>query len=101
MPSIGSQGSAVKAAKSSLGELETMLGESPSPDRVCLKLAQILRVRRNEVALLRLDKGSLRFVFPPELRSAGVLPLNGSAGGARPAFNPAPLLYNIFIRAIQ
>src|ERR1700691_5962400 len=98
MPSIGSQGSAVKAAKSSLGELETMLGESPSPDRVCLKLAQILRVRRNEVALLRLDKGSLRFVFPPELRSAGVLPLNGSAVAARTASTRTPLLSNAFMR---
>src|ERR1700691_6029001 len=98
MPSIGSQGSAVKAAKSSLGELETMLGESPSPDRVCLKLAQILRVRRNEVALLRLEKGSLRFIFPPELRSAGVLPLNGSAGAARTASTSIPLLSNTFMR---
>jgi hypothetical protein len=98
MPSIGSQGSAVKAAKASLGELETMLGESPSPDRVCLKLAQILRVRRNEVALLRLDKGSLRFVFPPELRSAGVLPLNGSAVAARTASTRTPLLSNAFMR---
>lgn len=89
---------AANAAKASLGDLETMLAESPSSDRACLKLAQILRVRRNEVALLRLEKGSLRFVFPPELRSAGVLPLTGSAIAARTAATRTPLLSNTFMR---
>jgi CBS domain-containing protein len=98
MSSTGNQGSAAKAAKASLGELESMLSESPSSDRVCLKLAQLLQVRRNEVALLRLEKGSLRFVFPPELRSAGVLPLNGSAVAARTASTRTPLLSNAFMR---
>src|SRR5258708_19547627 len=74
-----------------------MLSESPSSDRVCLKLAQILRVRRSEVALLRLDKGSLRFIFPPELRAAGVLPLSGSAVAARTAATRTSLLSNSFI----
>ncbi len=45
-------------------ELEKMIADSPSPERVCLKLSQILRVERNEIALLRLEKGSLRFVYP-------------------------------------
>ena len=81
-----------------LSDLESMLSASPSPDRVCMKLAQILRVRRSEVALLRLDKGSLRFIFPPELRSAGVLPLGGSAVAARTAATRTPLLSNTFMR---
>src|SRR5271157_2850027 len=98
MSSTGNQGFGVKAAKASVSELESMLSESPSSDRVCLKLAQILRVRRSEVALLRLDKGSLRFVFPPELRSAGVLPLTGSAVAARTAATRTPLLSNAFMR---
>src|SRR5450755_1403583 len=98
MASTGNQGSAAKAAKVSVSDLESMLAISPSTDRVCLKLAQILRVRRNEVALLRLDKGSLRFIFPPELRSAGVLPLNGSAVAARTAATRTPLLSNAFMR---
>jgi hypothetical protein len=98
MSSTGNQGSAAKAAQSGVGELESMLSESPSPDRVCLKLAQILHVRRSEVALLRLDKGSLRFIFPHELRSAGVLPLTGSAIAARTASTRTPLLSNAFMR---
>lgn len=98
MSSTGNPSSAVKAAKASVSELESMISESPSSDRVCLKVAQILRVRRNEVALLRLDKGSLRFIFPPELRSAGVLPLTGTAVAARTAATRTPLLSNTFMR---
>ncbi|MGO8809065.1 MAG: hypothetical protein ACLQJF_06350 [Candidatus Sulfotelmatobacter sp.] len=98
MSSTGNPGSAARAAKASVSELESMLSESPSSDRVCLKLAQILHVRRSEVALLRLEKSSLRFVFPPELRSAGVLPLSGSAVAARTAATRTPLLSNAFMR---
>jgi hypothetical protein len=98
MSSTGNQGFGAKAAKTSLGELESMLSESPSSDRACLKLAQLLRVRRSEVALLRLEKGNLRFIFPPELRSAGVLPLNGSAVAARTAATRSPLLSNTFMQ---
>jgi hypothetical protein len=98
MSSSGNQGIGAKAAKATVSELERMLSELPSSDRACLKLAQILHVRRNEVALLRLEKGSLRFIFPPELRSAGVLPLTGSAVAARTAATRAPLLSNTFMR---
>jgi hypothetical protein len=98
MSSISSHGLGVKPAKTTLADLENMIAESPSPDRVCLKLAQILRVRRSEVALLRLEKASLRFIFPPELRSAGVLPLSGSAVAARTAATRSPLLSNTFMR---
>ncbi len=98
MSSTSNQSSAVKAAKSSVTELEGMLAESPSPDRVCLKVAQILHVRCSEVALLRSEKSSLRFIFPPELRSAGVLPLTGTAVAARTASTRTSLLSNTFAR---
>ncbi len=96
--SPGNQAFGVKPAKASLSDLESLLSESPSSDRACLKLAQILRVRRSEVALLRLDNGSLRFIFPPELRSAGAIPLTGSAVAARTAATRTPLLSNTFMR---
>jgi len=95
MSSIGNHEVAVKTG---VGELESMISQSPSPDRVCLKLAQVLHVSRNEVALLRLEKNSLRFIFPPELRSAGVIPLTGSAVAARTAATRTPLLSNTFTR---
>jgi hypothetical protein len=97
-PSTGSQGTAAKTAKSNIAELEAMISEAPSSDRACLKVSQIMRVRRNEVALLRLEKGSLKFVFPPELRSAGVLPITGSAVAARTAATKTPMLSNTFMR---
>ena len=97
MSSIVNRGSGAKVAKASVSELESMLPESPNTDRVCLKLAQILHVRRSEVALLRLEKGSLRFIFPAELRSAGVLPLTGSAVAARTAATRTSLMSNTFM----
>jgi len=63
-----------------------------------VKLAQILRVHRNEVALLRVEKGSLRFIFPTELRAAGVIPMTSSAVAARTAATATPLLSNTFAR---
>jgi hypothetical protein len=98
MSSTLNQGSAARAAKASVSELVGMLSESPASDKVCLKLAQILHVRGNEVALLRIEKGSLRFIFPPELRSAGVLPLTGPAVAARTAATRTPFLSNAFMR---
>src|ERR1700688_5176184 len=98
MASTGKSGAAAKAAKAHIGELESMISESPNSDRACLKLAQVLNVRRSEVALMRIDKGSLRFIYPPELRSAGVLPLSGSAVAARTAATRTPLLSNAFMR---
>jgi hypothetical protein len=98
MASTGNQRAAAKAGKTNIGELENLISESPSSDRACLKLSQILKVRPTEVALMRIDKGSLRFIYPPELRSAGVLPLSGSAVAARTASTRVPLLSNTFMR---
>src|SRR5271168_3448298 len=101
MSSSGNQGFGAKAApapKAAVSDLESMIPASPSPDRVCAKLAQIFRVHRSEVALLRSEQGNLRFIFPPELRSAGVLPLSGSAVAARTAATRTPLLSNTFMR---
>jgi hypothetical protein len=91
-------GVAAKAGKSQISELERMVSENPTAERACVKLAQILHVRRSEIAVMRLEKRSLRFVFPPELRSAGELPLSGSAVAARTAATRTPLLSNTFMR---
>jgi hypothetical protein len=101
MLSPSNQGAGAKPTKDNCNgvkELEKMLDESPSPDRVSAKLAQILNVARNEVAVLRLEKGSLRFVFPPELRAAGIIPVSSSAVAARTAATGTSLLSNSFAR---
>jgi len=101
MLSPSNQGAGAKPTKDNCNgvkELEKMLDESPSPDRVSAKLAQMLNVARNEVAVLRLEKGSLRFVFPPELRAAGIIPVSSSAVAARTAATGTSLLSNSFAR---
>ncbi len=97
MANTGTQ-AATKAGKTEVSEVERMIAESPASEAVCVKLARILSVQRSEIALLRLEKGSLRFIFPVELRSAGVLPLSGSAVAARTAATRTPLLSNAFMR---
>ncbi len=94
----GPQGTGAQPATASIEDLERMGAESPSPERLCLKLAQILCVQRNEVALLRVEKNCLRFVFPPELRAAGALPFSGPAVAARTVSTRSPLLSNSFAR---
>jgi hypothetical protein len=99
--SQGNQGAAAKLTRknvSGVEDLEKMLAEAPSPERASSKLAQILNVSRNEVAVLRVEKGSLRFVFPPELRAAGVIPMSSSAVAARTVSTGTSLLSNNFAR---
>jgi hypothetical protein len=101
MPDDSKQATATRTAKeraATLADLESMLGKQVSPEEVCYKLARIMKVNRNEVALLRVEKGSLRFVFPAKLRAAGVIPISGSAVAARTASTRTPLLSNSFIR---
>ena len=81
-----------------MADLERLRSEASGPEAFCLKLALMLHVHRNEVALLRLGKNSLRFVFPTELRAAGALPLSGPAVAARTASTKTSLLSNTFAR---
>jgi GAF domain-containing protein len=98
MSSTGFRGAGAQPAKATIADLERMGAESVAPELFCVKLAQVLRVRRDEVALLRVEKNCLRFVFPTELRAAGLLPLSGSAVAARTASTRSPLLSNSFAR---
>ena len=61
MSSSGNQGLGTKAAKASVSELESMLSESPSSDRVCLKLAQIAAraPQRSGTAQVRKGKSAI------------------------------------------
>jgi hypothetical protein len=92
------QGIGVKAAKSDVADLEKMVAGSSNPEEVCAKIAHALHVRRGEIALMRVEKRSLRFLCPTELRSAGEIPLSGTSVAARTATTRAPLLSNTFMR---
>src|SRR5579862_8332728 len=49
----------------------SVLGQGVSALDLCMVLAKIFRVQYTEVALLRLEGGLLRFVFPEYLRTTG------------------------------
>jgi hypothetical protein len=84
--------------KNGSGELKRALLDSGTVEGACTKLAHILHVARHEIALFRLEKTSLRFVYPSELRDAGTIPLSSSAVAARTAVTRTSLLSNSFAR---
>ena len=92
IPSFGT------AAGSEFDRFLRLGSQNPSPDRVCGELAKLLRVKIDEVALLKLEHGMLKFLFPPGLKTAGAIPLNGTAVAARTASTKSTLLSNNFAR---
>jgi hypothetical protein len=67
-----------------------------SVEQFCAELAKRFRVRGHEVALYALQRGMLRFLYPVELRFAGVIPLTSSAMAARTATTQRAEFFNSF-----
>jgi hypothetical protein len=78
--------------------LGTVLGEGSTPMDVSMVLAKIFRVQHSEVALLRLESGLLRFVFPEHLRTTGAIPLSSKAVAAHTALSKKAEIFNNFAR---
>jgi GAF domain-containing protein len=78
--------------------LEPVLGQGVSVLDLCMTLAKIFRVQYTEVALLRLEKGLLRFVFPEHLRTTGAIPLSSKAVAAHTALSKKAEIFNNFAR---
>jgi hypothetical protein len=70
---------AVASATASSNSVEFVLGQATSADKFCTALAKMFAVRQTEVALMRLEKGLLRFIFPDELKTAGSIPVSSSS----------------------
>lgn len=81
-----------------LAALGSIMGEGVSPLDACMVLAKIFRVQYTEVALLKLDKGLLRFVFPEHLRTTGAIPVSSSAVAAHTALSKKAEIFNNFAR---
>src|SRR5258708_17761429 len=77
--------------------LGSVLGQGVSAMDLCMVLAKVFRVQYNEIALLRLENGLLRFIFPEHLRTTGAIPLNGKAIAARTALS---ITTEIFINSV-
>ncbi len=95
----GRGGSAAAAARAPEARgLEHLLDQNPTPDRFCLELSKMLHVREHEVALLRLENGVLKFLFPGELKTAGSIPTSSSAVAAHTAVTRKVELFNNFAK---
>ena len=78
--------------------LGSVLGQGVTPLDVSMVLAKVFRVQYTEVALLKLDTGLLRFVFPEHLRTTGAIPLSSKAVAAHTALSKKAEIFNNFAR---
>lgn len=79
-----------------LPPLEAALESSTTPEAVCLALANIFHVQSTEVALLRLEKDALRFLYPEHLRSSESIAISSSAVAAHTALGKQAEIFNNF-----
>jgi hypothetical protein len=78
--------------------LGSVLGHGVTPQDVSMALAKVFRVQYSEVALLRLENGLLRFMFPDHLRTTGAIPLSSKAVAAHTAMSKKAEIFNNFAR---
>lgn len=92
-------GAAAAAAMAMAEALESLFSEDASPEQFCAEISQLFQVRPTEVALLRLEQGLLRFLFPPELKTSGSIPLSSaSTVAAHTAASKKTELFNSFLK---
>lgn len=78
--------------------LGSVLGPGVSALDLCMVLAKIFHVQYTEVALLRLESGLLRFIFPDHLRTTGAIPISSKAVAAHTALSKKAEIFNNFAR---
>lgn len=78
--------------------LGAVLGQGVTPLDVSMVLAKVFRVQYAEVALLRLEGGLLKFVFPEHLRTTGAIPISSKSVAAHTALSKKAEIFNNFAR---
>jgi len=78
--------------------LGSVLGEGVTPLDVSMVLAKVFHVQYAEVALLRLEAGLLKFIFPEHLRTTGAIPISSKAIAAHTALSKKAEIFNNFAR---
>ena len=79
--------------------IESLLDAAKPVNQICQELAQVFKVRATEVALLQLQNGLLRFLFPEELKTTGAIPISSaSTVAAHTAATRKTELFNNFLR---
>ncbi len=93
------RGSAAGTAVAPKASVEQILGQSGNAHEFCAALAKMFGLRLTEVALLRVDRGLLKFVFPEELKTAGAIPVSSSSAiAAHTASTKKVELFNTFAK---
>jgi hypothetical protein len=78
--------------------LGSVLGQGVTPLDISMVLAKVFKVQHAEVALLRLEGGLLRFIFPEHLRTTGAIPISSKAVAAHTALSKKAEIFNNFAR---
>jgi hypothetical protein len=78
--------------------LGSVLSEGVTPLDVSMVLAKVFRVQYAEVALLRLEGGLLKFIFPEHLCTTGAIPISSKAVAAHTALSKKAEIFNNFAR---
>jgi len=79
--------------------VEFVLGQANTPAKFCTAVGKLFGVRATEVALMKLEKGLLRFIFPDQLKTAGSIPVSSSSSvAAHTASTKKTELFNTFAR---
>jgi hypothetical protein len=78
--------------------LGSVLGQGVTPLDVCMVLAKVFKVQYTEVALLRLEDGLLRFMFPEHLRTTGAIPISSKSVAAHTALSKKAEIFNNFAK---
>src|ERR1700745_3154846 len=81
-----------------MSPLEHLVDQDVTPRQVCGVLAKIFQVQPTEVAILRLQRGLLQFIYPDELRTAGSIPISSSSIAAHTAISKKSEIFNNFAR---
>jgi len=80
--SNSTNGGAAAAATAPERSVEFVLGQATTAEKFCAALSKLFGVRPKEVALLRVEKGLLKFLFPEQLTTAGAIPVSSSSSVA-------------------
>src|ERR1700751_2643228 len=81
-----------------MSPLEHLVDQDVTPRQVCGGLAKMFQVQQTEVAILRLNRGLLNFIYPDELRTAGSIPVSSTSIAAHTAISKKPEIFNNFAR---
>ena len=81
-----------------MSPLEHLADQDVTPRQVCGVLAKMFQVQQTEVAILRLSRGLLNFIYPDELRTAGSIPVSSTSIAAHTAISKKPEIFNNFAR---